>query len=391
MGTSTLSATDFIKHATGTAHHFGFRELGELRDDERCRNGEKSDQPKIPAAQKRTDSLHGLLASGAISYFDHGLQHLGEPALFYTIEETPRNGDVALSLQILGVDKSIAEALLIHTIRSLYRDLSYSEHVVRVNSLGDRESMTRYTRELGNYLRKRIELLPPTARELMKEHVLVALQHLLEKEHEIGLKSPSSLEYLNESSRRHFREIIEYLDFSETPYEIDTRLLGHHQCYSQTMFSVDAFADSARTDAAPFEARGGRYDEFISFNTKKNVPAVGAVVTLRERKFPARVPRQKATTPQIFIVQLGFGPKLRTLSILDDLKRADIPVYQSLASDSLSAQLENARRRGVPYTLILGQKEYADGNIILRDMFSSSQESVPIHNLVSHLRRTILA
>ncbi|MBX9906291.1 ATP phosphoribosyltransferase regulatory subunit [Patescibacteria group bacterium] len=388
---SLPSATDFIKKASHTAHHYGFRALEDIKSDTRCKNCEKKNDTKILAPQKRIDALQGMLAAGAGHYLEHNLHGLGEPALFYSIEDVPRTNDIALALHVIGVEKSIAESLLIHTVRSLFRDLEIpdsSQHV-RINSLGDRESVTRYSRELNNYLKKRLELLPSTARELMKEHALLSLANLIENEHEIGFKSPSSLEYLNESSRKHFREIIEYLDFSETLYEIDARLLGHHQCYSQTLFSIAAYTHENREEALPIEARGGRYDEFLFQHTKKNIPAVGAVVTLKERKLPARLPRASHIDPQIFIVQLGLGPKLRTLSLLEELKGAHIHAHQSLASDSLSTQLEKARVHGVPYTIILGQKEYVDGTVILRDMRSSSQETVPLGNLVSHLKRAL--
>lgn len=389
MGSSgILTATDFIRRAGVTAHHFGFTELATLANDTRCKNCAKIEKPKFQSAHKKLDALQGILASGATNYFEHNLHGLGEPALFYSIEETPRTNDVAVTLQILGIEKSIAEALLIQTIRSLFKDVGLPEHTVRINSVGDRESMARYARELGNYLKKRMEILPPSARELMKEHVLLALMHLIEKDHDIAAKSPSPLEYLNETSRKHFREIIEYLDFSETPYEIDTKLLGHHQCYSQTLFAVDpVIEEGARLPQ--LEARGGRYDEFIYQVTKKQTPAVGAVVTLKGEKAPARMPRQKHATPQIFMVQLGFGPKLRSLLLLEELKYAGIPVYQFLASDSLGGQLERARAHGVPYAVILGQKEYVEHTAIIRDMRSSSQESVPLSGLIAHLRKAV--
>lgn len=384
------SATDFIKRASAVAHHFGFVDLSILKQAAQHKEKEPGrEQPKIGASHRRLDALHGLLTAGASAYLEQGLSVLGEPALFYTIDEVPRTGEVALSLHIIGVEKSIAEMLLIHTIRSLYRDLSLPEHVVHINSVGDRESLGRYTRELGNYLKKRLEYIPPATREIMKEHVLLALQDLIERDHELGAKSPSALEYLNEASRKHFREVIEYLDYTEAPYEIDTRLIGHHQCYSHTLFSVAAFLDEGRSIRAPIEARGGRYDEFIYQHARRHMSAVGAVVFLKERKIPARIPRHKRSDPQVFVIQLGFGPKLRALTIIDELRHVGIPVFQSLASDSLSTQLEEARHRNVPYTIILGQKEYVDGNVIVRNMRSSSQENVPISHLINHLRRSM--
>jgi histidyl-tRNA synthetase len=391
MGSNQLaSVTDFIRTATHTAHHFGFHSLDELAGAARAK-GSATDRPKILAASRRLDALQGALTGGASAYFDHNLQALNEPAMFYTVEPTSRGGDVAFALHVVGIEKSIAEALLMHAVRSLYQDLGITEYGVRINSLGDRESLARFNRELGNYLKKRIEFLPPQARELMKEHVFLSLLHLIEREHELGAKSPSPLEYLNEGSRKHFREIIEYLDFISAPYEIDTKLLGHHQCYSQTIFAIDAYTEG-RTERIPhISARGGRYDEFINQVTKKQIPAAGVVVTLHDRKAPARMPRHKTNVPLVFMVQLGFGPKLRSLEIIDDLKRANIPVRQALASDSLSMQLERARNHGVPFTIILGQKEYVENTVIVRDMRSSSQESVPVASLVSHLRKHVRA
>lgn len=382
-------AADFIKTVTSTAHHFGFRPLEELKEDNRCKNCSiKADRPKILVAQKRTDALQGALTSGISAYFEHNLHGLGQPVLFYSIEDTGKRDEVTVSLQILGIEKSIAEALLLHTTRSILQELRLPEHTLRINSIGDRESMNRYVRELGNYLRKRIDSMPGAARELMKEHVLTSLIHLIERGHELGLKSPSSLEYLNETSRKHFREVIEYLDLSDIPYEIDVRLLGHHHCYSQTLFSVDTYLDETRDKRAPLSINGGRYDEFAFQVSKKTIPAVGVVFSLKGQSLPARIPKHRAATPSLFMIQLGFAPKLRSLLILDELKKAGIAVHQSLASDSLSGQLEEARKYNVPFALILGQKEFVDNSIIVRDMFNSSQENVPLSHLVPYLRKT---
>lgn len=382
-----LKATDFIRAVTGAAHHYGFQSIEDLKEDARCKSCTKSERHKILVAQKRIDALQGSLTGGLTSYFEHNLHGLGEPALFYSIDETPKRDEATISLHVVGIDKSIAEALLFHTISSLLNDLGITEHVVRINSIGDRESMNRYVRELGNYLRKRIDVMPGAARELMKEHVLTALRHLIEREHELGLKSPSSLEYLNETSRKHFREIIEYLDLSETSYEIDTHLLGHHQCYSQTLFSIDTFTDETREHLSPLRIRGGRYDEFAFQMTKKNLSAVGAVITLQGQALPLRIPRMKTVAPSVFLVQIGFGPKLRSLLVLEELRKAEIPAYQALASDSLSAQLLSARERNVPFAIIMGQKEFVEHSVIVRNMVTSSQESIPLAQLVSYLRR----
>jgi histidyl-tRNA synthetase len=323
------------------------------------------------------------------SYFDYKLHAIEGPSLFYTIDQVPRSGDIAVSFHVLNVRKSIAEALLIQTIRSFLNDLGYVRHLVRINSIGDSDSISRYIRDLTNYLRKRLDEMPPSARELMKEHPITALLHLIEKDHDLARKSPNPLEYLTDGSRKHFREIVEYLDMSATPFEIDPRLIGHHECYSDALFAFDLLDEEhVRDDNAPLVIRGGRYSNFVSKMTKTKIPAVGAVLVLKDKKAPLHVPVPRIKyTPSVYLVQLGFGPKVTSLLLIDELRRAGISVYQNIMSDSLSEQLRHAESKNARYAIILGHKEFMDGNVILRDLTQQSQENMPMSALATHLKR----
>lgn len=390
MSTVT-GAADFIKIGALTAHHYGFQSIPQITRDPRCKESKASSVKKVSVADRKLDAAHGLLSGGICTYYDSRLFGIEGPVQFFSFDPVPRSGEIALSLHVVGVQKSIAEALLIQTVRALLTDFGYAHHSVRVNSLGDVDSSARYTRELTNYMKKRLDDMPSTARELMKEHVFLALMNLIEKDHELAHKSPSPLEFLSDSSRRHFREIIEYLDMTETPYEIDTRLIGHHACYSDALFTVDIQNESgARLEDSPISVTGGRYDEFVRKMTKTQVPAASAVIVLKERKAPTRIPNPRTGgMPSIFVVQLGFGPKIRSLMLIDELRQAHIPVGQSVVSDSLSEQLRMAEKHDVPYSLILGQKEYVEKTVIVRDMRSRSQECVPQSSLISHLKRVV--
>lgn len=384
-----ITATDFCKRATTTAEHFGFQPLESYKDDPTCRDCTEKIKSSASAADRKLDALHGLLTGGSVGYTSHKLHALERPVLFYSLEQVPRSGELALSLQVFGAPKSIAEALLIQTSRALVEELGFTNHTVRINSIGDRDSITRYTRELTNYLRKRLEDLPPIARELMKEHVLLALQHLIEKEHDLAYRSPNPMEYLSDPARKHFRDIIEYFDVSQTPYEIDPKLIGHHQCYSDTLFSIDILDENdLRVPAAPLSVSGGRYNHFTEAQVPGAPPAAGAVVLLRDKPAPKRLPRPvKLDNTAVYVVQLGFCPKVRSLMLVDTLRRAGMAVQHNLTEDSLSAQLREAERKGVRYTLITGQKEYVDGTVVLRDMQARTQEAIPVEQVATRLKR----
>ncbi|MCA9361316.1 hypothetical protein KC845_02020 [Candidatus Kaiserbacteria bacterium] len=387
-----IQATQFLKNGIKTAEYFGFRHIDTFKKNPLCLDCDKKIDLSVSAQNKKIDALHGILCGGAQMFCDNKLQAIEEPILFYNIEQVPRSNDAVLALHIYNVEKSIAESILIHAMRALTLDLGFSDHSVRINSLGDRDSSIRYVRELTNYLRKRLDDMPEAARELMKEHVLYALMYLIEKEHELAFRSPNPLEYLSDPSRKHFREIIEYLDMTETPYEIDPKLIGHHECYSDALFAIDILdSEGSRLENAPLTIRGGRYNEFVQRNTKRIIPATGAVAILKNKKTPSRIPGKANLKPSVYIVQLGFGPKIKSLQLVDTLRQAGIPVYQNLASDSLSEQLRNAEAIGVKYTIIIGQKEYVENSVILRDMEARNQEHVPINNVAQKLKKASVA
>lgn len=382
------STTQFVKTVTEVAENFGFQPAEHFKKHPVCKKEPTTLAHTASAKDRKLDATHGLLAHGLPLYTEHRLQALSDTPLFtYSISGVPRSNEIAISLHVFHVKKSIAEALLLQGLQATIRELGYVNYCVRINSLGDGDSTTRYHRELTAYLRKRIDHLPPAARELMKEHAHLALMHMIEKEHEIALKAPSPLEYLSDSSRKHFREVIEYLDMSNTPYEIDPKLLGHHECYSDALFAIDLFEDDAITPLPELHIRGGRFDTFMLQHTQEPIAAAGAVMILKDHPLPSRLPRTKSKRPSVYVIQLGFGPKMRTLALLNELRHAGVTSTHSVAHDSLSEQLRNAEKQQVPYAVIIGQKEYVEGTVILRDMQARNQETIPHDKLIRKLKR----
>ena len=126
--------------------------------------------------------------------------------------------------------------------------------------------------------------------------------------------------------------------------------------------------------------------------SKTETAAAGAVMVLRNKKSPARIPYPRTRyAPSVFVIQLGFGPKIKSLLLIDELRHAGIPVYQNIVSDSLSEQLSQAEEKNVRYAVIVGQKEFVEDTVLLRDLHARSQECIPASTLISSLKRVTKA
>ena len=78
--------------------------------------------------------------------------------------------------------------------------------------------------------------------------------------------------------------------------------------------------------------------------------------------------------------------KLKSLNVIEILRKAHVPIAQSLSKDSLGTQLAIAEKLQIPYTLIFGVKEAIDESVIVRNMSNRSQETVKISKLLEYLK-----
>ncbi|MEX0652253.1 MAG: His/Gly/Thr/Pro-type tRNA ligase C-terminal domain-containing protein [Candidatus Paceibacterota bacterium] len=371
-----------LKRSASVAEHYGFLPIEAIMPD----HGKKT-RSKIPQHTEYTSHFDNELASVIRSYIEHGHTRLTEPTLFYQSSVNSKNPNKALfGLHVLGSSHSIAEALLIKTALATLDDLGVTGHRVHVNSIGDRDSATRFTKELTEYLRKNINEMPALPRQAMKKDVFHAYDQLLKKQHPLCASAPSTVEFLTESSRSHLREILEYLETAGVDYELDPSIIGHHDCYSKTLFEIRGELKNPE-DELTVLARGGRYDELAKKAFRQQIPAAGIIFEFEKKgRVPVSIAPAQKRKPKFYFIQLGFEARIRSLVVIEMLRKAKVPVYQSLGKEQLSDQLELAHELAIPYCIIMGHKEALDGTVIVRNIDSRAQETIPIMELPQYLK-----
>lgn len=285
--------------------------------------------------------------------------------------------DLAYSLHIVGTKQAIAEALMVKAALAMLEHLGYKEVSVRVNSVGTRDNQARYARELSLYSKKIAASLDTKGKEVLKRGVVALARHP-DYAH-IRYEMPHSLTYLNEESRRHFEEVLEYFERNDIAYDIDPTLIGSPSYSTDTVFEIIC-GDEVLVS-------GSRHNQLARrIGGRKDVPTLGALIHIPKliKKTPVALHYKDA---KVFFVQLGFDAKLKSLTIIDALRRARIPVYQSLSKDRISIQLAQAQSLKMPYVLIMGQQEAVRNTILIRNMETRSQDTVPIEELIPTIRQ----
>lgn len=316
-----------------------------------------------------------------------------------------KSSDRLLAFEIIGSGKSIAEATLIQTAFATLKEAQHENLMLHINSVGDRESMNHFARELGNYYRKYAAVLPQSCKSLLRVNPIELLRCRHERCRDLSEDAPRSIGFLGEESRRHFKEVLEFLEELEIPYRIDHTLSGNRAFATETMFEIrETLPEGAPTDALGNNPTGTDWTERrnsrclcagVRYNAlgkrlglKHDAPSVGLNLTLPQDGKDTRASRSlRFKRPLVFFLQLGFYAKLKSLRIIEVLRKAHIPIYQALGRDKLMSQVSVAEHLKIPYSIILGQREALENSVIIRNTMTRAQETIKMPNLVEYLRK----
>ena len=326
------------------------------------------------------------------SYHEEQLHAMAQPVMIYY--KDPSRGSIKkgkyhryADLEILGTSGPIAEATLIQTTRTMLLEEDYTNTSVEINSIGDRESIVRFARELTAYYRKHINDMSPACRQLLKQDPFELLASRESDAKEINEKAPRSMDFLSETSRRHLEEVLEYLEKLSIPYVINNSLLGNRKYCTETIFTIINSDVSEKAKAQRILAIGVRYNGLAKrLAMKRDVQGVGISLLVKEGKVELRKPLNKVKRPIASFVQLGVESKLISLDVIERLRQAKISLHLSLAKDRLTAQVSSVEKYHTPYVLVMGKKEAVERTIIVRDNDTHAQQIIPLEDIAKHMK-----
>lgn len=335
------------------------------------------------------------------AYIEHGMKSRPQPVMLYYSgpifrHDKPQRGRYRqhhqFGLEVLGTEKPIADAIVIQTTMKILQEAGAKDIMVEINSVGDKESRKDYEKALKAYYRKHMNDLPAIDRQRVKDNVLRVLDSKEPKTIEINQEAPDSVNHLTPSAKKHFKAVLEYLNELEIPYRINKCLVRGLDYYTDTVFEiVEEIEDEEGNKRALSICGGGRYNYLSkSMGHRREVPGVGVGIGMErviQSSWWKNLTPRIVKKPKIYFIQLGFEAKLKSLHIVEQLRKAKVSTMQSLSKDKLSTQLAAAEKTGAPYVMIFGQREALDNTVIIRDMSNHKQETVKIDKLVDYLKK----
>ncbi|NQV12316.1 histidine--tRNA ligase [Candidatus Uhrbacteria bacterium] len=339
-------------------------------------------------------------ASAVRAYINHGMLNLPQPVKLWYMGpmfryDRPQSGRYRqfhqYGLEVIGGADAVIDAQLILIAIKLFEDIGLKVKV-EINSIGTAVTRQEYKIELVAYARKhRKELCEDCTRRLAR-NPLRLLDCKATGCRAVMKDAPQILDWLDDDSKQHFMTLIEYLDEISVPYVLNPHLVRGLDYYNRTVFEVvPDRGDDVELGSQSALAAGGRYDGLVEqLGGREETAAVGlaigierAILEMKQQGVePPPLPR-----PDIFFAQIGAEARRLALRHFEEVRAAGFNVVEAFGKASLKAQLEASNKVDARFTIILGQLEVQDGTIIVRDMESGAQETIPMDQMLDYLKK----
>ena len=271
--------------------------------------------------------------------------------------------------------------LLAHEV---LRRTGLKSFILELNSLGTASVRQSYRQALVEYLTQHQDELSDDSQRRITTNPLRVLDSKDEKDQSIIAAAPLLSSFYDESSAAHFAAVRTLLDVAGIPYVVNPLLVRGLDYYNQTVFEFTTTALGTQNAIGG----GGRYDPLFAKLGGGDVPAVGFSIGIERVILLLEAEQggwQEEQSSGVYLCAIGEDAILPVQTIAFRLRRAGIHVITDLQRRSMKAQMKEANRQRVKWTVMIGENELANSTAVVKSMETGEQQTVAQHDLETHL------
>lgn len=193
------------------------------------------------------------------------------------------------------------------------------------------------------------------------EDVICELKNLSQKIENQQFKK--GIEELSEVS-----ELLKMMGVEEKYFKLDMLIVRGLDYYTGTVFetNLNNFKEIGSVSS------GGRYDNLSEYYSKEELPGVGASIGLTRLFWCLRdlglLKFSKRSTAEFLIVPMSKNELQKSFEIAGELRKEGKNTEVLLEDFTMKKAFKFADKRGVKYTLVIGEKEISENSFIFKDM-----------------------
>jgi histidyl-tRNA synthetase len=289
-----------------------------------------------------------------------------------------------VGIEAIGLDDPAIDAEVIAIADAGFKALGLKQYRLELTSLGDAQSRAAHKVDLLKFIAT-LDLDEATAARA----AINPLRLFDDKREEMKkamTDAPLLINYLNESSRAHFDQVIEYLDALNVSYTLNPRMVRGLDYYTGTTFEFVHELLGAQSGIGG----GGRYDGLMEQLGGQSLSGIGFGLGVDRALLAAEaegVIGSDSFVSDLFIIPLGEKAKLQALTIASSLRAKGKKVEIAFGDRALKGAMKGADKSGAMHVIVLGDSEISSGTVLLKEMKSGAETSVKIDSLFEALEK----
>jgi histidyl-tRNA synthetase len=289
-----------------------------------------------------------------------------------------------VGIEAIGLDDPAIDAEVIAIADAGFKALGLKQYRLELTSLGDAQSRAAHKVDLLKFIAT-LDLDEATAARAAI-NPLRLFDDKREEMRKAMANAPLLINYLNESSRTHFDQVIQYLDALHISYTLNPRMVRGLDYYTGTTFEFVHELLGAQSGIGG----GGRYDGLMEQLGGQSLSGIGFGLGVDRALLAAEaegVIGSDAFVSDLFIIPLGESAKVQALTIASELRAKGKKVEIAFGDRALKGAMKGADKSGAMHVIVLGESEISTETVLLKEMKSGAETSVKINSLFEALEK----
>lgn len=292
-------------------------------------------------------------------------------------------------VEAIGSDTPSLDAEVISLAMQFLGEAGLNDLTVSINSVGCPVCREDYNRLLKDYLATKADVLCDLCNDRRDKNPMRVIDCKNETCQANIVDIPLMADHLCDNCKDHFDQLKSYLDEMDIKYVVDKKIVRGLDYYKRTAFEIISNDLGAQSTVCG----GGRYDGLVEqIGGPSGYSGIGFGLGAERLLLTLEANGVEIGNPNhtdIFVVTIGDKAKLKSFSILKDLRVNHISADKDHLDRSLKAQFKYSNKINAKYTIVIGDDELDKDEATLKNMETGDQKLIKISELVNELRSVL--
>ena len=291
-----------------------------------------------------------------------------------------------VGIEAIGAPDPALDVEVITVADDAFRSLGLRNFNLMLTSLGCANCRPQYRDKLSKFLSS-LDLDEETKTRAKVNPLRVLDDKRAEVQKQLN-SAPLMIDELCEDCSKYHKEVEELLKATEIAFKSAPRLVRGLDYYTRTTFEFDHPELGAQSGIGG----GGRYDGLMASLGGQDLSGIGFGIgtdrTLMACEAENLIVGDHSLV-DIFIVPIGDKAHSLAVSLLQQIRAADLRADMAYGDRGLKGAMKAADKSGARFAVVIGDEEVSNSQVQIKNLGDSTQAQVAIGDMVAHLLQVI--